>query len=483
MIELPHIEFSEASAPIKIVGIGGAGGSVVDRIQLDGIAAADCVVINTDGQALASSVAPQRIQIGHGVTRGLGAGGDPEMGYQAAEESAEELRGAVGGGSAVFLCVGLGGGTGSGAAPLVAQCAREQGALVVVFATMPFSFEGRRRQAQAQEALDALRQRADLVVCFDNDRMADGVAPKAAIQEAFAAADRMISQSVRSLAALLRRPGMIRAGVADLATVLRGRDARCLFGFGTGSGGNRAHEALEGALKSPLMDSGRIFAEVGDVIVNVAGGDDLTLKEVEVLMNELNRHIHNHTRIFFSTAVDSSLVGRLEVVLISATGQVSGSAGGTAGVASTVSIQVARPVEQKIPVQSDSPKGRTGEEAPTAEEAPIVQSVSVSGGEVEEEPPVIEGSGEGARASGGRETEVAVEPQDSVVAGETTGREARMAAARARVGVREAGALRREARHEQMQFEPVARGRFEKSEPTVVDGQDLDVPTFLRRNV
>ena len=197
---------------IKIVGLGGAGSNALDRIVLDGPPGAELVAINTDMQALAGSVAGEKVQLGRATTRGLGAGGDPEIGYAAADEASGEIRAALDGAQMVFLCVGLGGGTGSGGARIVATLAREVGALVVAFATLPFTFEGRRRMVQAEEALAALRREADVVICFENDKMGDAVAPLAGIQDAFTAADQTISQSVRAIAMLVQRPGLVRIG-------------------------------------------------------------------------------------------------------------------------------------------------------------------------------------------------------------------------------------------------------------------------------
>src|SRR5436189_5522893 len=192
-------ERQEGFIPIKIVSIGGAGLNALDRIVLDGLERADVVAINTDVQSLASSVAPHKVQLGRTVTRGLGTGGDPELGYQAAEESAEETREALTGARMIFICAGLGGGTGSGGAPYVAHLAREAGALVLAFATLPFSFEGRRRNAQAREALGRLNEIANAVVCFENDQMGDMVAPHAGIHQAFSKADTSSSKSIRSI--------------------------------------------------------------------------------------------------------------------------------------------------------------------------------------------------------------------------------------------------------------------------------------------
>src|SRR5262249_28067608 len=213
-------------------------------IVLDGMEHAEMIAINTDVQSLASSVATTKVQIGRSVTRGLGAGGDPELGFNAARESADEIKEAIQGARMIFICAGLGGGTGSGAAPYLAQLAHETGALVIAFATLPFGFEGNRRGRQAAEALQELHRVADAVVCFENDRMGDIVLPKAGIHQAFAVADTTISQSVRAIVNIVRRPGLIRIGFDELLSALRNQNSRCLFGFGESDSDNRAHEAL-----------------------------------------------------------------------------------------------------------------------------------------------------------------------------------------------------------------------------------------------
>ncbi len=290
--------------PIKIIGVGGAGSNALDRMVLDGLERSDLIAANTDVQSLTSSVAVCKVQLGRTVTRGLGAGGDPELGYNAAVEAADEIRQGLRDARMIFICAGLGGGTASGAAPVIAELAREHGAMVVSVATMPFSFEGKRRAAQAHEALARLQEMSDAVICFENDKMGDMVAPKAGIHQAFAAADLTISQSVRSIVGLMQRPGLIQIGFDDLLSALRSPNGRCLFGFGESDTDNRAHDALTQALKSPLMDRGRLLADAANVLVQVAGGPGMTLSEVEVLMQELNRHIGEQTQILFGTAVD-----------------------------------------------------------------------------------------------------------------------------------------------------------------------------------
>ncbi|HEY2125379.1 MAG TPA: cell division protein FtsZ, partial [Chthoniobacterales bacterium] len=321
MIQLSHNyslpERETENIPIKVVGIGGAGSNALDRIVLDGMEKAALIAVNTDVQSLSGSVAAHKVQLGRSVTRGLGTGGDPELGYQAALESADEIRQALVDARMIFICTGLGGGTGSGAAPAVAQLAREAGSLVIVFATLPFSFEGKRRAAQAQESLHRLNELANAVICFDNDRMGDMVAPKAGIHQAFAVADVMISQSVRSIVNLIQRPGLIRIGFDDLLSVLRSQNGRCLFGFGESDSDNRAHDALAQALKNPLMDKGRMLGDAANVLVQVAGGPGMTLSEVEILMQELGRHVRDHTQILFGTAVDGRMGNRLSVTILS----------------------------------------------------------------------------------------------------------------------------------------------------------------------
>src|SRR6266568_443307 len=310
-------EREEEFISIKVVSIGGAGLNALDRIVLDGLERADVVATNTDVQSLTSSVAAHKVQLGRAVTRGLGAGGDPELGYQAAVESAYEIREALADARMIFICAGLGGGTGSGAAPYIAQLARDIGALVVAFATLPFSFEGKRRNAQAREALARFNDVANAVICFENDQMGDFVPPQAGIHQAFAVADSTISQSVRSIVNLIQRPGLIHIGFDDLLAALRNRNGRCLFGFGESDSDNRAHEALTQALKNPLMDRGRMLEEAARVLVQVAGGPGMTLSEVEILMQELGRHVNEQTQILFGAAVDGRLGNRLSVTIIS----------------------------------------------------------------------------------------------------------------------------------------------------------------------
>jgi cell division protein FtsZ len=470
-------EKADEDIPIKVVGVGGAGSNVLDRIVLDGLDKADLIAINTDVQSLASSVASTKVQLGRTVTRGLGAGGDPEVGYNAAFESADELRHALTDARMIFICTGLGGGTGSGAAPAVAQVARENGSLVLAFATLPFAFEGKRRLAQAREALAKLRENCDAVICFENDRMGDMVAPKAGIHQAFAVADVTISQSVRSIVSLIQRPGLIRIGFDDLLSALRSPSGRCVFGFGESDSDNRAHDALTQALKNPLMDRGRMLADASHVLVQVSGGPGMTLTEVEVLMQELGKHIHDDTQIIFGTAVDSRMGNRLSVTLISSLAGEEDVAAPPAKRAKAAKVAKAAAPPPPIPVpeppiweqrEEEVPEVVAQEEEPASEPEvftpELIQNEAAEAVDVEsvaslpEEPEIEEPRPQPRVILPRKKPTIFQEPKPVV----------------------EKKPL---AKQEVMQFEPVTRGRFEKSEPTIVEGQDLDVPTFLRKNV
>ena len=458
-------EREEELIPIKVVSIGGAGSNALDRIVLDGLERAEMVAINTDVQSLTSSVAAHKVQLGRAVTRGLGAGGDPELGYQAAVESSDEIREALTGAGMIFVCAGLGGGTGSGAAPYVAQLARETGSLVVVFATLPFAFEGKRRGVQAREALSRLEQIANAVICFENDRMGDMVAPHAGIHHAFAMADLTISQSVRAVVNLIHRSGLIRIGFDELLAALRNPNGRCLFGFGESDSDNRAHDALTQALKNPLMDRGRMLADTTHALVQVAGGPGMTLSEVEILMHELGRHVSDQTQILFGAAVDGRMGNRLSVTIItsmSANADVS-----TPLMTSPVAQQVT-PIAPESPVwqQQLEPmvKVDIGPEPIAPQEAPPNSPVEFIAAE---QAPLV--------------NEVSPRPQPENR--EPEPRPQKKPTPAMPVKEQKPAAEKVQAKQEVLQFEPVTRGRFEKSEPTIVEGEDLDVPTYLRKNI
>lgn len=456
-------ERQEEPIPIKVVGVGSAGSNALDRVLLDGMDKGDLIAINTDVQSLASSVAARKVQLGRTCTHGLGTGGDPELGYQAAIESADEIRQAIAGARMIFICAGLGGGTGSGAAPIVAQLAREAGSLVIAFATLPFSFEGKRRAAQAQDALSRLNEIANAVICFENDRMGDMVAPKAGIHQAFGIADMTISQSVRSIVNLIQRPGLIRIGFDDLFAALRSQNGRCLFGFGESDTDNRAHDALTQALKNPLMDKGRMLSEAAHVLVQVAGGPGMTLSEVEILMRELGRHVRDHTQIVFGTAVDGKMGNRLSVTIIS-------SLASEDSIATEATPPPPEPFLAPPPAILEQVQEPPPPKIDITPEPEIVAPAQPAPGDLIpfEQPVAAEKPPPSPAPSIKKPAPRLIPPKKKpVVEKEAKPPKEKFV----------------QAKQEVLQFEPVTRGRFEKSEPTIVEGQDLDIPTFLRKNI
>ncbi|MEI6349917.1 MAG: cell division protein FtsZ [Verrucomicrobiota bacterium] len=558
MIELTPRHSNASARTIKIVGIGGAGANALDRMVLDGVNPVHLIAMNTDAQALTASVAGEKVQLGHTATRGFGSGGDPELGRASAEESLNEIRSALEGIDLVFLLAGLGGGTGSGAAPVIAELAREAGALVIAVVTLPFAFEGKRRVTQAAEALAPIQQYADAVICFENDRMAETLPPKAGIQQAFVATDLTISQSVQAIAAMLARNGLIHLGFDELQAALSSVNSRCLFGYGEATGDNRPYDALARALKNPLMDKGRLLRDCEAVLVQVSGGPEMTLDEVQLLMEEFNRQIDDRTRILFGAAVDPELAGRLTVTILSSlSADEAGAvqqratrvlpAGQPARVAPAARV-VAEPErfepiseipedvasvfeaedEAAAPYEAVEPAVEFEETVPEEEGITEIseRSVGVLPAAAPEKPEKPRSSAWAAQTSLFGEEPVAPpartprEPAERIVKpvpGRMLQRPAapKPAPATKRIEPQpvaeepiaepapapvpeklRAPALRppisqpapppaapKTPLQETMQFEPVTRGRFEKSEPTIVDGQDLDVPTYLRRHV
>ncbi len=318
---IPYARDPQSNIPtssVKVIGLGGAGTNMLERFAGDGMDGAELLALNTDQRTLGSSLAKEQIQLGVNLTKGLGTGGDPELGHQAVLEAEALIRAAVVGRRIVFLCVGLGGGTGSGAAPMVTRIAREEGAFVVVFATMPFAFEGKRRRDQAETALNELAVLSNALVTFDNNRMGELVVASQGIHEAFLAADEMICESMKAVIRLVTRPGLINIGLDDLMSALRTKRSRCLFGSGLASGEDRAASVLRNALASPLLDQGALLQETQTVLVHLCGGESLTLFEIESLMQRLQTYIPETAQVLFGAAVDPAMGDSLSLTLISA---------------------------------------------------------------------------------------------------------------------------------------------------------------------
>lgn len=318
MIEFPReTQHTIPTSQVKIIGLGGAGANMLDRVALDGLDGAEILALNADVRTLQGSVATERIQLGRNITKGLGCGGDPDLGKNVTLEAETDIRMSIKGRKIIFLCVGLGGGTGSGGAPMVCRIAREEDAFVVVFATMPFVFEGERRRAQAQTALNELAVLSNAMVVFDNNRMGELVVAKQGIHEAFQAGDKMIADSIKAVIRLVTRPGLIHVGLDELMTALRTTRSRCLFGSGVASGKDRAAKALANALASPLLDKGALLRETASLLVHICGGADLTLYEVELLMQKLSKQVPEKAHVLFGAAIDESMQDQMSITLIS----------------------------------------------------------------------------------------------------------------------------------------------------------------------
>jgi cell division protein FtsZ len=309
-------------ASIRVAGVGGAGLNAVDRMMDAGISQVDFVAINTDIQQLQTSDAPVKIHIGRELTQGLGSGSDSEVGRQAGEESYDQIKHALRGSDMVFVTAGEGGGTGSGAAPIVARVARELGALTVGIVTLPFRFEGTKRKAQAERGVEELRRNCDTVIVIPNDRLLEVLDRSTSMLEAFRIADDVLRQGVQGICDLITMPGLINLDFADVRTIMKDAGS-ALMGIGYATGENRAKEAAERALRSPLIDTELVGAR--GILLSIAGGDDLSLVEVNEAAELVRQAATDETNIIFGATIDESLTGQMWVTVI-ATGL-----GGAAG--------------------------------------------------------------------------------------------------------------------------------------------------------
>ncbi len=311
------LAFDDAQPPaaaIKVIGVGGGGGNAVNRMIAAQVAGVDFVSANTDLQALRSSRAPVKIQLGAQLTKGLGAGANPEIGRSAALEDTEKILEALQGADMVFVTAGLGGGTGSGGAPIIANLVREIGALVIAVVTKPFSFEGRRRRQQAEEGLQALRQVVDTVITIPNDKLLHTVEQGTPLEEAFVMADDILRQAVQGISDLITVPGEINLDFADVKTIMSGM-GMALMGTGIAEGEHRAVEAAQRAISSPLLEDASIHGARG-VLINVSGGEDMTLHEVSEAAKIIQEAADPEANIIFGTVIGRALRGQMKVTVI-----------------------------------------------------------------------------------------------------------------------------------------------------------------------
>ncbi len=409
---------ADRSVAIKLVGVGGAGSNAVDRLKMENLERLQLAVINTDHQALASSPVQDKVLIGMSVTRGLGAGGDPELGREAAESDREKISTVVKDCDLVFLIAGMGGGTGSGGAPVVAEIAAETGALVIAFVTMPFSFEGGRRLKQAEEGLLALRKVCDAVIPLPNDMLLQEGAENETVLDSFARADEWIGRGVKSIWSMLMKTGLINLDFATLRQVFQQRGGKTLFGLGHGIGPNAVNDAIESLKLCPLLHTPEFSRKADRLLVNIIGGTDLTLPKVNDLMSAIAEKFGRDSSIVMGAVIDEAMPQRIEICVL-----------GTSDL-----------------------NGRTG----------LTRRLVASGkraplGRADSAPPIPQ-------------TEPASELFPTTTAQSATTAEARAAAAKL----------------DQDEFgfgEVESRGHFEKTDRNLFDGQDLDVPTYLRKGI
>ena len=382
---------------VLVVGVGGGAGNVLGHALADWPDPPTVAAVNTDARALGESAIGLKVMIGRTVAKGMGAGGDAELGRLAANEDLDALRALVADYDLLILLAGLGGGTATGAAPVLARIAREEGLLTLAYVTLPFAFEGARRQEQAQEGLLALKPFADAVVCLPNQRLHAMLSPGTPLVEAFAFVDRMMSAGIRGLWTLLARDNMLNLDFSDLQSLVENSGNECGFGYGEGAGPDKAAQALQGLLEGPMLEKGRVIANSGAMILSVTGGPDLSLSELETIHRRFQEAARPGARISMGAAVLEGWSGRLALTVLAA--------------------------EHWMP----PPRG-------PAEPAKPAGRSFFDEGPAKEEPP------------------------------------------------------RRSRKGSQQSELPLSswmndRGRFQDVEPTLYDGADLDIPTFVRRGV
>jgi cell division protein FtsZ len=308
-----HDHQTETFARIKVIGVGGGGTNAVNRMIDEGIQGVEFIAANTDAQALTMAKAPMRVRLGDKLTRGLGAGGDPDVGRKAAEESADELYGALKGSDMVFVTAGMGGGTGTGAAPVVAQIAKESSALTIGVVTRPFTFEGLRRMQAAESGISKFKEHADTLIAIPNDRLLQIADKRASLQDAFRLADDVLHQGIQGISELITIPGLINLDFADVRAIMSEGGA-ALMAVGTGSGDERAKKAAEDAISSKLLDI--TIDGARGVLFNVTGGPNMTLFEVNQAAAIIRETAHPDVNMIFGAVIDPNLGDEIRITVI-----------------------------------------------------------------------------------------------------------------------------------------------------------------------
>jgi cell division protein FtsZ len=303
----------EQFAQIKVVGVGGGGTNAVNRMIAEGLQGVDFVAVNTDAQALMLSEAPKRVRIGDKLTRGLGAGGNPEMGAKAAEESADDLYAVLKGADMVFVTCGMGGGTGTGASPVVARVAKDVGALTIGVVTRPFGFEGHKRSSSAEQGINALKEHVDTLIVIPNDRLLEIVDKRASLQQAFRTADDVLRQGIQGISELITVPGLINLDFADVRTIMAEGGA-ALMAVGTATGEDRAVQAAQQAITSKLLDV--TIDGARGILFNVTGGPSMTLFEVNQAAALIKETAHPDVNLIFGAVIDDKMGDNIRVTVI-----------------------------------------------------------------------------------------------------------------------------------------------------------------------
>ena len=412
---------ADRGVAIKVIGIGGAGANAVDRLKMDNLDRVQLAVLNTDAEALSVSPVETKLMIGAGVTRGLSAGGDPELGRLAAEADREKIAALAARTDLIFLVAGMGGGTGSGAAPVVAEICRQAGALVIAFVNLPFSFEGGRRLKQAEEGLAELRRCCDAVIPLPNDMLIQVGAEGQSALDSFALADEWIGRGVKSIWSMLHRTGLINLDYATLRQAFAQKSGKTLFGLGTGAGENAVTDVVESLKQCPLLHTPEFSRKADRLLVNIVGGPELSLASVNDIMAAVSEQYGRDAHIFLGAVIDEQLSGKIEVCIVG-TSDVSRT-GVRRGVATVVpSVEGAKLPIQETPVRA---KPGAGARRPSAEPAELP----------------LAGVGASAKAP--------VKQDEFSFGG----------------------------------IEPDSRGWFDNTDRNLFEGQDLDVPTYLRKGI
>lgn len=351
--ESPEMEvnkmFACNVAQIKVVGVGGGGCNAVNRMIESNLVGVEFWQINTDAQALAQAKTSYCLQIGQKITRGLGAGGNPAIGQKAAEESRDEIAKALENTDLVFITAGMGGGTGTGAAPIVAEIAKEMGCLTVAVVTKPFTFEGRRRTAQAEEGIRALEDKVDTLIVIPNDKLLAVIPPETPLQESFRMADDILRQGVQGISDIITIPGLVNVDFADVRAVMADAGS-ALMGIGIGSGKSRAKEAAIAAISSPLIETS-IDGATG-VVLNITGGKDLTLHEVNAAAETIYEIVDPNANIIFGAVIDEKMQGEVRVTVI---------ATGFSGEKKAATPTTSTPIQTPPTIQKTLPKREENE--------------------------------------------------------------------------------------------------------------------------